>query len=68
MWGKMRTAAEKTAPQIALRDCSEEAGRKGQYICDFGEREIHAIKYIFFQKVSASLMKLSAHHEKQSSL
>ena len=65
MWGKMRTVAEKTAPQIALRDCSEEAGRKGQYICDFGERGIHAIKYIFFQKVSASLMKLFASHEKQ---
>ena len=24
-----------TAPQIALRNCSKESGRKGQYICDF---------------------------------
>ena len=60
----MRTGAEKTAPQIALRDCSKEAGRKGQYVCDFGEREIHAIEYIFFQ-VSASLMKLFDGYEKQ---
>ena len=60
----MRTGAEKTAPQIALRECSK-AGRKGQYICDFGEREIHAIEYIFSQKVSASLMKLFDGYEKQ---
>ena len=32
--GKMRTA-----PQITLRNCSKEAGGKGQYICDFGAGE-----------------------------
>ena len=33
---------------------------EGQYICD-----LHAVKHIFFQKVSASLVKLSASHKKQ---
>ena len=40
---------------------------KGQYICDFGEGGIHATKHVFFQKFSASLMKLSASHKEQSS-
>ena len=31
----MRTAARETAPQIALRDCSEEAVGEGQFIYDF---------------------------------
>ena len=39
----------------------------GQNIYDFGERKIHTVKHIFFQKVSASLMKLSASHKEQSS-
>ena len=39
----------------------------GQNISDLGERKIHTIKHIFFQKVSASLVKLSASHEEQSS-
>ena len=57
-----------TAPPIALRNCSKEAGE--------GEVRIYMIfvkgKYMqsniyFFQKVSASLMKLSASHKEQSS-
>ena len=41
IWGKMRTADQETAPQIALRNCSKEAGRnisiyeiwgKGEYM------------------------------------
>ena len=59
----MRTADQETAPQIALRNCSKEAGGKGQYVYDFGEGRIHAIKHILFQKFSASLAKLSASHE-----
>ena len=39
---------------------------EGQCICESGDGEIHAIKHIFFQ-ISASLMKLSASPEKQSS-
>ena len=32
IWGKMRTAAQETAPQIALRNCSEELVGEGQYV------------------------------------
>ena len=53
IWGKMRTAALEMAPRIALRNCS-----KGQYIYHFGARGMHAIKHLFFQKVSTSLVKL----------
>ena len=55
----MRTVAWETATQIALRNCPKEAGREGEgeYICGFGEGGIHAIKHIFFQKVSTSLVK-----------
>ena len=63
----MKTAAWETAPQIALRNFFKEAGKKVQHICDVGEGGICAIKHIFFQKVSASLVKFSTSHEKQSS-
>ena len=33
---------------------------EGQYICDFGEGGLHAIRHIFFPEVSAGLMKLSS--------
>ena len=32
IWGKMSSSVQETAPQIALRDCSKEAVREGQYI------------------------------------
>ena len=55
----MRTAAQEPDPQIALRNCSKEAGGKvSQYICAFGKGGIHGIKHVFFQKVSTSLVKL----------
>ena len=41
--------------------------REGQYICDFGEGGVHAIEHIFLQKVSASLVKVTASHEEQMS-
>ena len=58
IWGRMRTAAQETAPQIALINCSKEVvgGMVSIYMI-FGEGGIHAIKHIFFQKVSTSLMK-----------
>ena len=59
IWAKMRIAIWETAPQIAVRNCPKEAGGKGQYICDFGEGRIHAMKAIFFQKFSTSLMNPS---------
>ena len=54
----MKTAAQETAPQIALRNCSKElvGGMVSIYMI-FGEGGIHAIKHIFFQKVSTSLVK-----------
>ena len=30
IWGKMRTVAQETAPQIALRDCFKETVGEGQ--------------------------------------
>ena len=59
----MKAIALETTFQLALRNCSKEAGGKGQYVYDFGEGRIHAIKHILFQKFSASLAKLSASHE-----
>ena len=32
IWGKMKTSAQETAPQIALRDASREVVAEGQYI------------------------------------
>ena len=40
--------------------------RGGQYLCDFGEGEIHAIKHIFLQTVSAGLVKVTVSHERQT--
>ena len=68
-WSKMRIAAQKTAFQMALRNCSQEAGGESQYRHDFDEVGIHVIKHVFFQKVSTSLVKpllvsrKSRHHE-----
>ena len=50
----MKIIAQETASQIALKNCSREAEGEGQYICDFSEGGVYAIRYIFLQKVSAS--------------
>ena len=42
----MRTAAQETAFQIALKICSKEVGEEGQYICDFGGGGMHAIERV----------------------
>ena len=62
------TKTGETLFQIALRNCSQEAGGEGQYYrCDFGEgRYIQSSTY-FLQKVSAGLVKIAASHEVQSS-
>ena len=44
----MRTAAQETAPQITLRDCSKQGRGEGQYICDFGKGGLHEIKHVYF--------------------
>ena len=41
----------------SISDSSEKllrGRREGQHICDFGEGGVHAIRYIFLGKVSAS--------------
>ena len=64
----MRTAAQETAPQIALRNCFKETGgRGGQYICDFGKGGVHAIKHVYFLESFCWSHEASASHEKQLS-
>ena len=60
LWGKMKIIAQETAFQIALKNCSKEAEGEGQYICDFSEGGVYAIRYILF------LHKVSASHREQS--
>ena len=51
----MRTAAQDTAPQIALRDCSKEAVREGQSIDKILVKgEFSAIQHSFYKRFSAS--------------
>ena len=60
IWGKMRTAAWETAPQIVLRNCSKEAkGKVSIYVILVMGKYMQSSKHIFFQ--------ISASHEKQSS-
>ena len=59
IWGKMRIAAQETAPQRALMNCSEEVGGKVN-ICDFGEGEVHAIKHLSYKRFSASHVELKS--------
>ena len=60
----MRTIAREIVSHIGLRNCSKDGGRetggegRNQYICDFGEGGVHAIKHIFFCK--RSLLSLGA--------
>lgn len=46
----LRPTAQETAPQIALRNFSEEIGGVGQYICDFDEGGVLTIKHSSLQK------------------
>ena len=58
-------------PGDSTSDSSERllpSSRGGQYIYGCGEGGIHAMKHIFFQKVSASLVKITASHEEHVSL
>ena len=47
--GKMRTAAQEAASQIALRDCSKAAMGESQYI-GFGERWVQYHEAFILQK------------------
>ena len=56
----MRTAAQESARQITLRNCSKEASGMINIYVTFAEGRVHAIKHIFCQKVSARLVKPSS--------
>ena len=58
IWGKMKTTAWETTPQVALRNCSKEVGGEGQYIWDFGGGGNTCNQARIFPKASTSLMKL----------
>ena len=63
----MRTAAQETAFQIALRNCSKEAGWKfGIYVILVMAEYMQSSTY-FLQKVSASLVQVTASHGEQTS-
>ena len=49
-WGKMRTAARETAPQIALRDWFKEVVGESQHK-DFGEGEVQCNQVLTLQKL-----------------
>ena len=59
---------EEYSPGISISDISEKLWGNCQYVCDFGQRRIQAIKHIFFQKVSVSFVKITASHEEHVSL
>ena len=67
IWGKMRTAARETASQIALRNCSKEAGGKVSIHVILVKGEYMRSSTYFLQKVSASLVQITASHEEQTS-
>ena len=63
----MRTMAQETAFQIALRNCSEEVGGKVSIYVILVKGEYMQSSTHFFQTVSASLVKVTASHEEQTS-
>ena len=59
IWGKTRTAAWETAPQIALRDCSKEVGGKINTIYNILEKgQFIAIKHLLYKRFSVSHQEL----------
>ena len=62
IWGKMRTAAQETAPQKALRDCSKETAGEGQYR-RFWLRESSMQSSAYFIKGFLLVMRSWCHHE-----
>ena len=67
IWGKMKTAARETAPQIAPRNCSKEVGGKVSIYVILVKGENLQTSTYFLQKVSASLVKVTASHKEQTS-
>ena len=60
IWGKMRTIAQETAFQIALRNCSKEKGQKVSMYLILVKRDYIQSSTYFLEKVTSS-------HEEQMS-
>ena len=63
----MRTIAQETAFQRALRNCSKEVGGKVSIDVILVKGEYLRSNTYFLQKVSVSLMRVTASHEEQTS-
>ena len=50
IWGNVRTAAQGTAPQIALRNCSKEVGEKTVYMRCWQRESTYTQAHIFCRK------------------
>ena len=49
IWGKMRAAGGERVPGDSFEKLLKRGReRGGQYVCDFGEARVHAIKRMFF--------------------
>ena len=57
-WGKVKTAALETAPQIALRDCSKEVVGEGQYVRFWWRGSSVQIRRLLYKGFSASHYEL----------
>ena len=63
----MRTIAQETAFQIALRNCYKEVGGKVSIYVILVKGAYMQSSTYFLQKISASLVKVTASHEEQMS-
>ena len=59
IWGKMRTAAQETASQRTLRNCSKETVGEGQYVT-LVKGEFSAIKHLFYKRFPATCEELKS--------
>ena len=63
IWGKMRTAAQETASQVALRNCPKEAGGviwvKGKYM-----QPSTTLPKGFYSLMKILLIMKNSHHER----
>ena len=61
----MRTVAQETAFQIALRNCSEEVG-EGSALYMILAKGVHVVKRTFWQRPAARLVKVTASLQEQT--
>ena len=68
IWGSVRTAALEKAPQIALQDCSKEAGGKDSICVILVKGEYTQSRTYFFVESFCWSHEASVSYKKQSSL